>query len=95
MAVTPRHSHDWENLQRAVTVSQQDSSVRIATERTEGRAIISGMGELHLEVICDRLVRECDFPLEIGEPKIIYVETIRKSAEAEAKYIRQVSAHGN
>jgi elongation factor G len=61
---------------------------------TDGETVISGMGELHLESICDRISREYKIQLDVGEPKVIYLETIRKHAEAEGKYIRQVGGRG-
>lgn len=95
VVVSPSFIDDWENLQRALSVlSQQDQGMGITTEPTERRAIISGMGESHLEVICDRLLREFKIPLDVGKPKVIYRETIRKHSEAEAKYIRQVGGRG-
>jgi elongation factor G len=61
---------------------------------TDGETVISAMGELHLESICDRISREYKIQLDVGEPKVIYLETIRKHAEAEGKYIRQVGGRG-
>ena len=68
--------------------------MRTATESTQRRVTVSGMGELHLEVICDRLVREFGVPLHVEKPTVIYLETIRKYAAAEGKYIRQVGGRG-
>jgi elongation factor G len=91
VVVNPRVIDDWENLQRAVDVlSQQDPGMRITTEPTERGIIIGAMGELHLELICDRLIREFKIPLEVGKAEVIYLETIRKHSEAEARYVRQV-----
>jgi elongation factor G len=61
---------------------------------TDGETVISGIGELHLESICDRISREYKIQLDVGEPKVIYLETIRKHAEAEGRYIRQVGGRG-
>jgi elongation factor G len=95
VVVSPSFIDDWENLQRALDLlSQQDQGMRITTEPTERRVIISGMGELHLEVISDRLIREFKIPLDVGKPEVIYRETIRRYSEAEAKYIRQVGGRG-
>jgi elongation factor G len=95
VTISPKFIADWDTLQRALSVLiQQDRGVRTATEGMERRVIISGAGELHLEAICDRLLREFKIPLDVGKPEIVYLETIRKSSEAEGKYIRQVGGHG-
>ena len=95
VAVTPSFINDWESLQRALGVlSAQDQDVSVMAEPAERRVIISGMGELHLEAICDRLVREFKIPLDVGKPQVVHLETIRKSSESEAKYIRQVGGRG-
>jgi elongation factor G len=68
--------------------------MRTTTQSAERRVTVSGMGELHLEVICDRLEREFGVPLHVGKPTVIYLETIRKHAVAEGKYVRQVGGRG-
>jgi elongation factor G len=68
--------------------------MRTAIEGTERRVTISGTSELHLEAICDRVLREFKIPLDVGKPEIVYLETIRKSSEAEGKYIRKVGGRG-
>jgi elongation factor G len=68
--------------------------MRTATQSTEGRVTVSGMGELHLEIICYRLVREFGVPLHVEKPTVIYLETVRKSSAAEGKYVRQVGGRG-
>jgi elongation factor G len=96
VAVHPRNNGDWEKLQRALSVLvQEDPAIRIKTAQDDGPTILSGMNELHLEVVCDRLLREFELQLEIGEPTVIYLETVRKSAEAEGKYIRHTGGWGN
>jgi elongation factor G len=60
-----------------------------------GQAIISGMSELHLEGICDQISHELKIQIDVGQPKVIYLETIRKHSEAEGKYIRQTGGLGN
>ena len=91
LTISPKFIGDWDTLRRALNVLiQQDQSARTATEGTERRVIISGTSELHLEAICDRLLREFKVPLNVGKPEIVYLETIRKSSEGEGKYIRQV-----
>jgi elongation factor G len=94
VTVSPKYIDDWDTLQRALNaLIQQDQSMRTTTEGT-GRVIISGASELHLEAICDRLLREFKILLDVGKPEIVYFETIRKSSEAEGKYIRQVGGRG-
>ena len=95
VTLSPKFHDDWDKLQSALSVlTQQDQGMRTATQSTERRVTVSGMGELHLEVICDRLVREFGVPLEVEKPTVIYLETIRKHAAAEGKYIRQVGGRG-
>jgi elongation factor G len=96
LAVGPRNEGDREKFQRAMSVLvQEDPSIQIKTAPADGPTIVSGMSELHLEAICDRLLREFKLLLDIGEPTVIYRETVRRSAEAEAKYIRQTGGIGN
>ena len=91
VTISPKFIGDWDMLQRALNVlTQQDQSIRTATEGTERRVIIGGASELQLEAICDRLLHEFKIPLDVRKPEIVYLETIRKSSEAEGKYIRQV-----
>ena len=71
------------------------STFRVHTDRDSGQTIISGMGELHLEIIVDRMMREYKVEANVGKPQVAYRETIRKSAEAEGKYIRQTGGSGN
>lgn len=95
VTVSPKFHDDWDKLQRALSVlTQQDQAMRTATQDAERWVRISGMGELHLEIICDRLVREFGVPLQVEKPTVIYLETIRKHAVGEGKYIRQVSGRG-
>jgi elongation factor G len=94
VVITAKNDHDQESLQRALThLAQQDSSLRIKTGPLDGQTTIGGMGELHLEVICERIMREYKVEICVDEPKVIYLETIRKPSEAEGKYIRAVSRH--
>jgi elongation factor G len=95
VTVTPKFNDDWDKLQRALTfLTQQDQSMRIATQPIERRVVISGVGELHLEIICDRLVREFNISIDLEKAKVTYLENIRQHSEAEAKYIRQVGGRG-
>jgi elongation factor G len=95
VTLSPKFNDDWDKLQRALSVLiQQDQGMKTATQPTERRVIIGGIGELHLEVICDRLVREFGVPLHLEKPAVIYLETIRKHSVAEGKYIRKVGGRG-
>ncbi len=69
--------------------------LRCSTDIDSGQTIISGMGELHLEILVDRMKREHKVEANVGEPKVAFRETIRKTAEAEGKYIRQTGGSGN
>ena len=96
VAVRPRNNGDWEKLHRALSVLVQEGpSIRIKTASADSSTILSGMSELHLELICDRLSREFELELDIDKPTVIYLETVRKRAEAEGKYIRQTGGSGN
>lgn len=95
VAIRPRVTNDRENLRRALsTLAQQDPTMRIATEPIDGQTIISGTGELHLEAICDRILHEYKIEIDVGKPKVIYLETICKQADGEGKYIRQTGGRG-
>ncbi|MGA3087598.1 MAG: hypothetical protein ABSD75_03235 [Terriglobales bacterium] len=94
VVIKPKIDDDHQSLQRALSeLAQQHPTVKIETGSPDKQTIISGMDELNLEVICDRIVREYKIQIEIGKPKVIYLETIRKQAEAEGKYVRAVSGH--
>jgi elongation factor G len=96
VGVSPRTNGDRENLQRALSVLvQQDPTITIKTESIDGQAIISGMGELHLEVICARITHDFSIRIDVGQFKVIYLETLRKRGEAEGRYIRQTGGCGN
>ena len=70
-------------------LAQEDPTFKVHTDPDSGQTIISGMGELHLEIIVDRMMREYKVEANVGKPQVAYRETIRKHAEAEGKYIRQ------
>ena len=96
VAVRPMAKIDREKLHRALSdLTREDPTMRIGMGPRVDDTTILGMGELHLEIICDRLSRQYGIQMEVGVPKVIYLETIRKQAEAEAKYIRQVGGRGN
>ena len=75
--------------------AQEDPTFRVRTDQTNGQTIISGMGELHLEIIVDRMMREHKVEANVGKPQVNYRETIRTASEAEGKYIRQSGGSGN
>ena len=75
-------------------LAQEDPTFKVHTDPDSGQTIISGMGELHLEIIVDRMMREYKVEANVGKPQVAYRETIRKHAEAEGKYIRQTGGRG-
>jgi elongation factor G len=75
-------------------LAKEDPSFRVHTDQESGQTIISGMGELHLEIIVDRMKREFKVEANVGKPQVAYRETIRKSAEAEGRHIKQSGGHG-
>jgi elongation factor G len=96
VAINPRTAGDGEKLLRAMNILvQEDSAIHMKATSAVGPTVLSGMSELHLEAICDRLLNEFDLQFDIGKPTVIYLETVRKSAEAEGKYIRQTGGAGN
>jgi len=86
VAISSRSSGDRQILQQALSdLARQDPSIKIETDSIDVQMIIGGMGELHLEMICDHIVREYKVDVVVGEPKAIYLETVRTQAEAEGK----------
>ncbi len=95
VAVEPRSVADQEKMSIALgKLAQEDPSFRVATDEESGQTIISGMGELHLDIIVDRMKREFSVEANIGKPQVAYRETIRSSVEQEGKYIRQSGGRG-
>ncbi len=95
MAIEPKTKPDQEKLGFSLQkLAQEDPSFRVQTDEETGQTIISGMGELHLEVIVDRLVREFKVEANVGKPQVAYRETIRSGAEAEGKYVKQSGGRG-
>src|SRR5690606_28104818 len=95
IAVEPKSKADQEKMGLALQrLAQEDPSFRVHTDEESGQTIISGMGELHLEIIVDRLRREFKVDANVGAPQVAYRETIRKSVEQEGKYIRQTGGRG-
>jgi len=95
MAIEPKTKADQEKLGLSLQkLGQEDPSLRISSDEETLQTIISGMGELHLEIIVDRLKREFKVETNVGKPQVAYRETIQTRAEAEGKYIRQSGGRG-
>jgi len=95
MAIEPKTKQDQEKLGFSLQkLAQEDPSFRVRSDEETGQTIISGMGELHLEIIVDRLLREFKVDANVGKPEVAFRETIRGRAEAEAKYIKQTGGRG-
>jgi elongation factor G len=95
VAVEPKTKADQEKMSLALNkLAQEDPTFKVHTDPDSGQTIISGMGELHLEIIVDRMMREYKVEANVGKPQVAYRETIRKKAEAEGKYIRQTGGRG-
>jgi elongation factor G len=95
VAVEPKSKADQERMGIALSkLAQEDPSFRVRTDEETGQTIISGMGELHLEIIVDRMLREFKVSCNVGAPQVAYRETIRKSVEVEGKFIRQSGGRG-
>lgn len=95
IAVEPKTKADQEKMSLALSkLAEEDPTFRVHTDEETMQTIISGMGELHLDIIIDRMKREFKVEANIGAPQVAYRETIRKSAEAEGKYIRQSGGRG-
>ncbi len=96
VAVEPKTKADQEKMGVALSkLAQEDPTFKVRTDITNGQTIISGMGELHLEIIVDRMMREYKVEANVGKPQVNYRETIRSNSEAEGKYIRQTGGSGN
>jgi elongation factor G len=95
LAVEPKTKADQEKLGMAIQkLAQEDPTFRVNTDPETGQTILSGMGELHLEIIVDRMMREFGVGANVGKPQVAYRETIRKSSEAEGRHIKQTGGHG-
>ena len=95
VAVEPKTKADQEKMAIALQkLAQEDPSFRVSTDEESGQTIISGMGELHLEIIVDRMLREFKVDAEVGQPQVAYRETIRKTVEQEYKYAKQSGGRG-
>ncbi len=95
MAIEPKTKPDQEKMGFALQkLAQEDPSFRVQTDEETLQTIIRGMGELHLEIIVDRLLREFKVEANVGKPEVAFRETIKKKAESEAKYIKQTGGRG-
>ena len=95
VAVEPRSQADQEKMATALgKLAAEDPSFSVRTDEESGQTIIGGMGELHLDIIVDRMKREFNVEANIGKPQVAYRETIRKQVEAEGKFVRQTGGRG-
>jgi len=95
LAVEPKTKSDQEKLGAGLSkLMQEDPTFKVETDTETGQTKISGMGELHLEILVDRLKREFGVEANVGKPQVAYKETIRKTAKAEGKYIKQTGGKG-
>ncbi|MDT8409855.1 MAG: elongation factor G [Wenzhouxiangellaceae bacterium] len=95
VAVEPKTKSDQEKMGVALSkLAQEDPSFRVHTDEESGQTIIAGMGELHLDILVDRMKREFKVEANVGKPQVAYRETIRKSVESEGKFVRQSGGRG-
>jgi elongation factor G len=95
VAIEPKTKADQEKLSHALSkLAQEDPSFRVSYNEETGQTIISGMGELHLEIIVDRLLREFKVGANVGKPQVAYKETIKSKAKVEGKFVRQSGGRG-
>ena len=95
VAIEPKTKASQEKMSIAlVKLAEEDPTFKTYTDHETGQTIIAGMGELHLDIIVDRLLREFKVEANVGNPQVAYKESITSSAEAEAKYVRQTGGHG-
>src|SRR5688500_14944090 len=95
VAVEPRTQVDQERMGMALQrLAKEDPSFRVSTDQESGQTIISGMGELHLDIIVDRMKREFKVEANVGKPQVAYRETIRSAVESEGKFVRQSGGRG-
>lgn len=95
MVIEPRSQADEERLGAALArLTMEDPTLRLETDRETGQQLVSGMGELHLEVIIDRLKREFDVEANVGRPRVAYRETIRQATRGEGRFVKQTGGRG-
>ncbi len=94
-AIEPKTKADQDKLGASLAkLAEEDPTFRMHTDTETGQTIISGMGELHLEIIVDRLLREFKVAANVGKPQVAYKETLQRAVEAEGKFVRQTGGHG-
>jgi len=95
VAIEPKTKAGQDKMAIALQkMAEEDPTFRVSTNNETGQTIISGMGELHLEIIVDRMLREFKVEANIGKPQVVYKETIRKPVKAEGRFVRQTGGHG-
>jgi elongation factor G len=95
IAIEPKTKADQEKLSEALQkLAKEDPSFRVSVNKETSQTLISGMGELHLEIIVDRMLREFKVDANVGKPQVAYRETIKRASEAEGKFVRQSGGHG-
>ena len=95
VAIEPKTKAGQDKLSLAlVRLAEEDPTFKTYTDESTGQTIIAGMGELHLEIIVDRLLREFRVEATVGKPQVAYKECIRRRAKAEGRYVRQTGGHG-
>lgn len=95
VAIEPKSKADQDRLGSSLAkIAMEDPSFRVRTDEQTGQTVISGMGELHLEIIVDRLVREFKVDAKVGQPSVAYKETVKGRAKAEGKFVRQTGGRG-
>jgi elongation factor G len=95
VAVEPKTKQDMDKLSKALqALSDEDPTFRVSVDQETNQTIIAGMGELHLEILVDRMLREYKVEANVGQPQVAYRETIRKPSKAEGKYIKQSGGKG-
>ena len=96
LRIEPKTKADQEKMGMALNrLAQEDPTFKVSTDQETGETIIAGMGELHLEIIVDRMKREFTVEANVGKPQVAYRETITGNSEAEGKYIKQSGGRGN
>jgi elongation factor G len=95
VAIEPKTKADQEKMGTALgKLAQEDPTFRVHTDHDTGQVLIEGMGELHLEIIVDRMMREFGVGANVGKPQVAYRETIRRNSEAEGRHVKQTGGHG-
>jgi elongation factor G len=95
LAIEPKTKGDQEKLGMAIAkLAQEDPTLRVSTDQETGQTILAGMGELHLEIIVDRMKREFGVDANVGKPQVAYRETIRKAAEGQHRHVKQTGGRG-